>query len=492
MVSPSRWTLRTKLVASIVALFIALTVAIGAATVWTTRNSLMKQVDDQLKDVSQSLSPHDDGAPAGARARRPPQSSNMLRVTFSSLSSANALVVTENSVSLTFGTRTTVPKNDLSELYALPMGPRPATVDLGGDLGRYRLIAIQRATGDTTVVGIPLTLVDNDIKELTQRVIELALVGLLVVGLVSFIIVRRSLLPLRRVAATAQHVSQLPLSKGEAQTDERVPALYTDSRTEVGTVGLALNNLLDHVDHALYARHQSEMQVRQFVADASHELRTPLASIRGYAELSRREPEEVPASVTHALGRIESEAERMTTLVEDLLLLARLDAGRDIERQPVDLTRIVVETLSDLHAAGPDHVWHLDLPEDLEDFPEVIGDEARLRQVVINLLANARRHTPAGTVVTAGLARAGNDVQITVTDNGPGIPPEFMPHLFERFTRGDAARTRTEGSTGLGLSIVDAVVAAHHGHVRVDSEPGFTRFTVTLPIANATGASHVE
>jgi two-component system OmpR family sensor kinase len=218
--------------------------------------------------------------------------------------------------------------------------------------------------------------------------------------------------------------------------------------------------------------------VRQFVADASHELRTPLAAIRGYAELTRRGHETVPPDVAHALVRVESETERMTHLVDDLLLLARLDSGRPLAEEPVDLSRLVVDTVSDARAAGPDHRWLLDVPEEAVTVP---GDPARLHQVLANLLANARTHTPPQTKVTASLqVRAGWAV-VSVTDDGPGIPEGLQPEVFERFARGDTSRSRAAGSTGLGLSIVAAVVEAHRGHVEVTSRPGMTSFVVRLP-----------
>lgn len=246
----------------------------------------------------------------------------------------------------------------------------------------------------------------------------------------------------------------------------------------MGQVGSALNRLLDHVGDALEARHASETQVRQFVADASHELRTPLAAIRGYAELSRRSRQPVPDEIAHVLRRVESQAQRMTALVEDLLLLARLDAGRPLAHEPVDLTMLVVDAVSDAHAAGPRHDWRLDLPEE----PVTItGDGQRLQQVLANLLTNARTHTPEGTRVTVGVGRDDHAALLTVTDEGPGIPAELQPHIFERFARGDGSRSREAGSTGLGLSIVHAVVTAHGGTVSVHSAPGRTEFTVRLP-----------
>lgn len=267
----------------------------------------------------------------------------------------------------------------------------------------------------------------------------------------------------------------MPGPAGLRESARRSP----DPHTEVGQVGLALNSLLDNVDGALRARHESETRVRRFVADASHEMRTPLASIRGYAELSRRERDPVPESVTHALSRIESESLRMQSLVEDLLLLARLDTGRPLDREPVDLSLLVMDVTDDAHAASPDHRWELDLPPEPV---EVTGDRDPLHQVVANLLANARTHTPPGTRVLTSLRREGGVVHLSVSDDGPGIPQSLQAEVFERFTRGDASRARASGSTGLGLSIVAAVARTHGGDVAIASRPGATTFTVTLPV----------
>jgi two-component system OmpR family sensor kinase len=304
------------------------------------------------------------------------------------------------------------------------------------------------------------------------------LVGLVLVGAGGTLLIRRSLAPLDRVAATARRVSGLKLDSGQVALAERVAPVDADERTEVGQVGLALNTMLDNVESALHARQESETQVRQFVADASHELRTPLASIRGYAELTRRESDPVPPTVTHAIGRVESEALRMQELVEDLLLLARLDSGRPLDREPVDLSLLAVNAVSDAHAAAPDHAWELDLPEDPVEVP---GDGARLHQILANLLANARTHTPAGTRVVTRVRPEGPLVRVSVADDGPGIPRSLQPTVFERFTRGDDSRNRANGSTGLGLSIVAAVGQAHGGRVELSSEPGETVFSVLLP-----------
>ena len=295
--------------------------------------------------------------------------------------------------------------------------------------------------------------------------------ALLLAAVVGTLLVRFALRPLGRVAATATRVSELQLAKGEVALAERVGEADTDPHTEVGQVGSALNRMLGHIEGALVARQQSEDKVRQFVADASHELRTPLASIRGYSELTRRGDYELPEDVVRALGRIESESVRMTSLVEDLLLLARLDAGRELVLGDVDLVPLVVDAVGDAHAASPDHTWSLDAPES----PIVVsGDRGRLHQIVANLLANARVHTPEGTDIRTALSVEGGFAVLTVQDDGPGISKELQAVLFERFARGDGSRARKTGSTGLGLAIVAAVVEAHDGTVEVESSPGMT------------------
>jgi two-component system OmpR family sensor kinase len=254
----------------------------------------------------------------------------------------------------------------------------------------------------------------------------------------------------------------------------------TDPRTEVGQLGAAFNQMLGHVETALDQREASEARLRRFVADASHELRTPLAGIRSYAELALRSTEAVPAEVSHALGRVESEAVRMSRLVDDLLLLARLDAGRPLEQEDVDLSRLAIEVTSDARVAGPDHRWSLELPDE----PLVVrGDEHRLHQVVANLLSNARTHTPAGTSVVVRLTdqEANHQVLLSVRDDGPGIPKELQANVFERFVRADDSRSRAIGSTGLGLSIAHAVVKAHGGSLTLISDEGGTEFRIALP-----------
>ncbi len=313
-------------------------------------------------------------------------------------------------------------------------------------------------------------------------------VGLVVAGVAAAAIISISLRPLRRVAATATQVAGMPLDSGEVALAIRVPTQDTDPRTEVGQVGSAINHMLENVAAALQSRHESEQRVRSFVADASHELRTPLASIRGYAELTRRGDAELPPDARNSLARIESESIRMTSLVEDLLLLARLDADRPIEFTPVDLSALVIACVSDAHVAGPDHQWQLRVAPE----PVIVsGDTDRLHQVIANLLTNARVHTPPGSTVTISLERtaaptaasasAEQFAELRVHDDGPGIQPELLPEVFGRFSRGDSSRSRAAGSTGLGLAIVSAVVEAHHGRISVDSRPGSTTFVLQLP-----------
>ena len=377
----------------------------------------------------------------------------------------------------------------LATLAAVPRDGKPHTLTLDG-LGEYRLIALPDQLPDDPrppdpdnfiVTGLPLKQVNETL--LTVGFIVFGVAAAVVVGaaFLGAFAVRRTLRPLDRVAATASRVSEIPLDRGQVALSVRVPDSETDPRTEVGQVGSALNLMLGHVSQALEARHASEVRVRQFVADASHELRTPLAAIRGYAELASRGRELVPPDVAHSMTRIQSEAVRMTSLVEDLLLLARLDDGRPLDVREIDLTRLVADAVGDAQVAGRTHRWLLQLP------PEpvtVLGDVQRLHQVLANLLANARTHTPPGTTVVTALARsADGSAVLTVTDNGPGIPPELLPEVFERFARGDSSRSRSAGSTGLGLAIASAVVIAHRGTIGVHSRPGRTEFAVRLPVS---------
>jgi len=395
-------------------------------------------------------------------------------------------------------------KATLSAISPSPIAGSPPpclTRELPSAGGTYELTVAEDPHG-TYITGLSLNGVNDLLKDVALAEIGVFGGALVLAGVLGTVWVRLSLRPLRRVAATAGRVAELPLESGEVAMPRGVPD--TDPSTETGQLGLAFNRMLGHVETALRRRAASEARLRRFAADASHELRTPLAAIRGYAELGLLHPGDSPETVTHALGRVLSESTRMSVLVDDLLLLARLDAGRPLNTDPVDMTRLAIEATSDAQVARPDHRWVLELPDDPV---QVRGDEHRLHQVLANLLSNAGRHTPEGTTVTVAVSdtlRPGEDrdqapdagpgsiqhgdipaeprVVLTVTDDGPGIPADLLPDLFERFTRADSARTHAvdAASTGLGLAIVDAVVAAHEGAVLVTSWPGMTRFTIVL------------
>jgi two-component system OmpR family sensor kinase len=242
--------------------------------------------------------------------------------------------------------------------------------------------------------------------------------------------------------------------------------------------------MLEHIQEGFEARTLAEQRLRQFIADASHELRTPLSSIRGYAELFRRGAGAHPDDVAIAMRRIEEEGEQMSALVDDLLLLARLDQGRPLAREPVDLAALCADAAADSRVIDARWPVILDVPAD----PLVVtGDQLRLRQVLGNLVRNARVHTPPETIITISLACL--DIEkaavLTVSDNGPGVPPEALPHVFDRFYRADASRSRTSGGSGLGLSIVQAIVDAHGGCVNITSVPGATTVELHLPLAES-------
>ena len=466
-------SLRFRLVLIVVGLLAAVSVLVGTVSIFVLQSVLVGQVDQELRE----------SASRAARVDGPPSGGGYVNVPGQSVETVIALVQDSRVADAGYldatGRLRELSAGSAAALADVPVGEGPRTVGIGDGLGSYRALAFDGPGGVTVVVARPLSGVEGTLAGVTAIGLALLLVLLTVAGVAAALSVGAALRPLRRVALTAASVADLPLDRGEVDLAVRVPSEDTDPRTEVGQVGAALNRLLDHVGTALTARAESEEKVRRFVADASHELRTPLASIRGYSELTRRTQPDLPEEVRRSLARVESESVRMQALVEDLLLLARLDSRRELAREEVDLSQVVVEAVGDAYAAGPDHEWVLDLPEDPIG---VTGDEPRLRQVVVNLLANARVHTPAGTVVTTSLASAPDGVvTLQVADDGPGIDPAVAERLFERFTRGDASRQRGTGSTGLGLSIVRGVVEAHGGTVTVATEPGSTVFTVTLP-----------
>ena len=359
---------------------------------------------------------------------------------------------------------------------------RPFTVPATDGSTEWRARVVALPDGGSLVLALPL----RGVEETVGRLLAIdALVGLVALALaagLAWALVRRSLRPLVEVETTAHAIAEGDLSR-------RVPAL--DPRTEVGSLSASFNRMVDRFQSAYEAQQRSEEQaraseerMRRFVGDASHELRTPLTSIRGFAELHRQGAVRGGADLDRVMQRIEGEAARMGLLVEDLLLLARLDQQRPLQREPVDLRAVAADAVHDVRAVAPEHVVRLD---GAADVPLVTGDEARLRQVVGNLVGNAVAHTPPGTTVDVRVVAEGGGVRVDVRDDGPGMPPEVAARVFERFFRADSSRTRTGAATtgsGLGLSIVAALVAAHGGRVEVASTSGRgTTFTVRLPAA---------
>jgi len=358
----------------------------------------------------------------------------------------------------------------------------PLVIELE-DVGTYRVVGLPLDGQTFVVAGVSRAEIVATTGQMLITIGLLTSGGLILLAAATAWTIRAGLAPLRAVADTAERVSRLPLDQGEVSIPERVPARQADPRTEVGRVGEALNTLLDHVGESLTSRQRNEERMRAFVADASHELRTPLASIRGYSELSLRalgkshQPETIETAEA-SLERIQAQSLRMTTLVEDLLLLARLDEGQELVYGTVDLTRLAIEAVGDARPAGPGHHWVLELADEPV---QIAGDTGRLHQVAANLLANARTHTPDGTTVTVSVAREGASAVLRVHDDGPGIDRALRDELFERFSRGDRSRARHTGGTGLGLSIARAIVDAHGGTISVESIPGDTTFEVRLP-----------
>jgi len=358
---------------------------------------------------------------------------------------------------------------------------RPYTVP-AADGGQWRAVSlVGRADGDVFTVAVSLGDDQAAITRLVQVLLVIGAAVLVLLGGLAYLVVRRSLRPLTEVERTAAAIAA-------GEFDRRVPTGGTG--TEVGRLSLALNGMLSQLQTALDASAASarrattsEQKMRRFVTDASHELRTPLTTIRGFAELYRQGAVAEPAAVARLMGRIEGEAQRMGLLVEDLLLLARLDAQRPLECRPVDLLALASDAVHDARAVAPERDVRMEVV-DGPGTPEVVGDEGRLRQVLSNLVTNALAHTPAQASVTVRVGTDGPDVVLEVADTGPGLSAQDAERVFERFYRADSSRTRASGGTGLGLSIVAALVAAHRGTVGVESGPGTGAvFRVRLPRA---------
>lgn len=471
----SRWgfaarSLSVRVAAAMVVLVAVVSIMISVLTTAAISSYLTKQLDTKVAaSQGRAIMAVTNGGGGGPPHDGPPHGQDAGTVTayFTPSKAAGNVIQSDGVVA-------DLSDQALDVLDDVQAGAANGSLDVPG-LGEYRVHSTQ-VGAITVVTGLPTKDIDDAINSLIGWEVLFGGVGVLTAGGVAVYVARRQLQPLRRVAQTAREVAGLPLDTGEIGMTARVPEQLTDGRTEVGQVAVALNTLLGHMENALDARHRSELQVRQFVADASHELRTPLTTIHGYAQLSLRQQD--PELFTHAMGKVMVETTRMAALVEDLLLLARLDAGRPLDRRPVDLSRLAHDSVADARIVAPNHQWDLDLP------PEpvvVIGDEQRLHQVVTNILSNARRHTPPGTKVAVAVTVADHNAVLTIHDNGPGIPADLQPNVFQRFTRADTSRTRDSGGAGLGLSLAHSITQAHQGTLTLTSTPGNTNFTLALP-----------
>ncbi|MFE4499677.1 ATP-binding protein [Rhodococcus sp. NPDC056743] len=484
------WGLQKRLVIAMTGVIAVILLVVAVASIISLRTSVTRLVDSQLTGSMASFShlidkylgdPGTDPSTGAMRGRKP-------LTDYAGQAPGTVILLLDNG--------TVVDSAVFSDSESVPLNAEAVTqvqnhdwadgerqdLTLAG-VGDMRMESIAHKGNSSLIVGISLAAANDAVVHETRVLSVLALLALATTVISTVLVVRHALKPLARVVATAKKVTELPLSVGEVSLDVRVEESDTDPRTELGQVGEALNHLLHHVDEALSVRIAADKSVKQFVTDASHELRTPLASIQGYAELTRQDSDRLPDMTEYSLQRIESEARRMGALVEDLLLLTRLDEGQSLQTSDVDLAELVVNAVNDVRVAAPLHKWVIDVPESAV---MVNGDNERLYQLVANLLSNARVHTPPDTTVTVAL-RVTDDspdhgsVELTVTDNGPGVAPDILPQLFERFVRGDRGRSRKTDSTGLGLAIAASIVEAHHGTVTVQSRPGLTTFCVCLP-----------
>ncbi|APF40696.1 sensor histidine kinase [Neomicrococcus aestuarii] len=479
-----RTALRSRLVAALLVMLALVCLVIGFFTHTILRTTTLAQLDAELQDTSSRAvnfregpdrSQTDDDDPLYA----PGQASGTLTVRVSS----TGLVESSGVLDVRSGERSSLTTDDVESLLSLSATNEPTESHLS--VGEYRVLATEDPHGGYLIVGLPTAAAEKTLRTLDTTMLVVAGSGLVVTGFIGSLIIRRSLRPLERVStvatSVADSVTKLSSEKQHAAITERVDARDAQPGTEVGNVGWALNNLLDNVDQALTVRQRSEEQMRNFAADASHELRTPLAAVRGYSEFIRA-TEHLSPDGEKSLERVLSQSDRMSALVENLLLLARLDQGHKPQDEAVDVNILVAESVQDAQIAATDHRWRVELPQ---ASVVVRGDRQQLTQVLSNLLSNARKHTPEGSEVTTSLRQSSDRrfAELTVQDNGPGISPDFLPRIFTRFARADKARSGTDGTTGLGLPIVKAIVEAHGGTIVASSRPGRTEFLVRLPLA---------
>ncbi|HET6683121.1 MAG TPA: HAMP domain-containing sensor histidine kinase [Gaiella sp.] len=462
----ARLSLRARLLLAVLALATVGLVAANIATYSSLSSFLLDRTDSSLADTAHSIS---QPGHVGTRIA-PPGSVVQVR----SLDGATVVATVSRPALPGYA----APSPKLPATIAPPKdtaGPEAVsylTVGSAGGGDRYRVRAsIEDGATGMLVVATSLDDVDSTLHRLL--LIE-ALVTILVIGGIAALglwVVRLGLRPLREIEHTAAAIAAGDLSQRVERAEER---------TEVGRLGLSLNAMLGRIETSFLAQEASERKLRRFVADASHELRTPLAAVRAYAELFDRGAATRPEDLDRSMKGISRESERMSVLVDDLLLLARLDDGRPLERVPVELDEVVGEAVETAHAVDPDRSIELTAEPAV-----VVGDRVRLRQIVDNLLANVRAHTPADSAVFVSLTRVNSSAEIAVTDAGPGLDEEHLAHVFERFYRADASRARASGGVGLGLAIVAAVAEAHGGSVSASSEPGRgSTFRIALPLAD--------
>ncbi len=485
------WTLLRQLVIGVSAVVMVVLVTVGTTSVLSLRGSVLGIIDAQLSGsadgFSQAVTKYRITPDASGQLPPPGTMKPLTHLIGQAPGNVIALIQDGKVVDTAYfvdGEARPAPAATVAKIAELFWaGSEPRTVELPG-LGYYRMVARPGDGNEILVTGASRKPAWQAMTRETGIVTGVTALALLITAACTIAIVRFALRPLDRVAATAAEVATLPLDRDHHTITPRVPVSDTDPRTEVGLVGDTLNRLLDHVERALADVAASDRRMRQFITDASHELRTPLAAIHGYAELTRQDSSVLPDTTEYSLARIESEARRMNSLVADLLLLARLDEGQDLDTVEVDLTDVVMDAVNDAAVSAPDHHWLMNVPDAAV---WVRGDHARLHQTIANLLSNARIHTPAGTTVTTAIATERADdgseyVELTVADNGPGIDPELLPHLFERFVRADKSRSREAGSFGLGLSIAASIIEAHKGSIQAESANGRTTFRIQLPI----------
>lgn len=462
-------SLRARVLAG--AALIAVVLAVTALVInRVTEAHLLDQVDEQLADARGPVGrfalgggiPHDDSAG--------PPLGNQPSEFFIALVTATGRVEPLVEPNLR-GEEAPLPDVDAAQAVEAATSGAPYTVSTQGSDQRYRLRAMAAGrSGHTIVIGLPLDDVDNAVGRLARVELAATAAILAVVGLVSWWVLHLGVRPVKQMTAAASAIAAGDLS-------DRVPE--SSARTEAGALSIALNKMLERIESAFDARRRSEDRLRRFVADASHELRTPVTTIRGYAELFGAGGLEDPDALGAAMRRTEQEAVRMGALIDDLLHLARLDEGRPLARDDVDLAGVIADAVHGAGVVDPGRPLHVDT----EGALVVTGDDARLRQVVANVVGNALVHTPPGTPVSIRLRRRGERAVIEVADEGPGMSAEEAQQAFERFYRADPARSRHIGGSGLGLAIVAATVAAHGGTVSLESERGGgTTVRIELPL----------